>query len=139
MATRLWIPITTLLTATLALAATPMAAEPAPFMQVAENSAGDAMENTGRNVRDQAGTTLTPEDQMESEADVNITANIRKAVVDDKALSVNARNAKIITHNGVVTLRGPVESQTESMRLQALATDTQGVVRVQNQLDIKAP
>jgi osmotically-inducible protein OsmY len=139
MATRLWIPITTLLTATLALAATPMAAELAPLMQVAENSAGNAMENTGRNVRDQAGTTLTPEDQMESEADVNITASIRKAVVDDKALSVNARNAKIITHNGVVTLRGPVESQTESMRLQALATDTQGVVRVQNQLDIKAP
>jgi hyperosmotically inducible periplasmic protein len=139
MATRLWIPITTLLTATLALAATPMAAQLAPLMQVAENSAGNAMENTGRNVRDQAGTTLTPEDQMESEADVNITANIRKAVVDDKALSVNAQNAKIITHNGVVTLRGPVESQTESMRLQALATDTQGVVRVQNQLDIKAP
>jgi hyperosmotically inducible periplasmic protein len=139
MATRLWIPITTLLTATLALAATPMAVELAPLIQVAENSAGNAMENTGRNVRDQAGTTLTPEDQMESEADVNITASIRKAVVDDKALSVNARNAKIITHNGVVTLRGPVESQTESMRLQALATDTQGVVRVQNQLDIKAP
>jgi len=139
MATRLWIPITTLLTATLALSATTLAAGLASPMQWAENTAGDAMENTGRNVRDQAGTTLTPEDQRESEADVNITASIRKAVVDDKALSVNAQNAKIITHNGVVTLRGPVESQTESMRLQALAKATEGVVRVQNQLDIKAP
>jgi osmotically-inducible protein OsmY len=96
-------------------------------------------ENTQRNVRDKEGTTLTPEDQKETEADVKVTADIRKAVTDDDSLSVNAHNAKIITRNGVVTLRGPVDSQAESMRLQQIATQTPGAVRVDNQLEVKAP
>ena len=140
MATRSKHSSTTLLTAALALAAAPVGAELAPPMHlVAETATGEGMENTGRNVRDQAGTTATPEDQNESEADIAITAAIRQAVVDDKGLSVNAHNAKIITHDGTVTLRGPVESQAESLRLQGLAKATRGVVRVDNQLDIKAP
>lgn len=102
-------------------------------------AAGKSAENTKRNVRDKEDTTLTPEDQKETEADIKVTANIRKAVVDDKSLSVDAQNAKIITRNGVVTLRGPVESQAESMRLQQLATQTPGVMRVVNQLEVKAP
>lgn len=96
-------------------------------------------ENTKRNVRDKDDTTLTPEDQKETESDINVTANIRKAVTDDDSLSVNAHNAKIITRNGVVTLRGPVDSQAESMRLQQLAKQTPGVTRVDNQLEVKAP
>lgn len=102
-------------------------------------AAGKAAENTKRNVRDKENTTLTPEDQKETEADVKVTANVRKAVVDDNSLSVDAHNAKIITRNGVVTLRGPVESQAESMRLQQIATQTPGVMRVVNQLEVKAP
>jgi osmotically-inducible protein OsmY len=112
--------------------------------QAAQNSAlylaaGTATENTERNVRDKGDTTLTPEDQKETKSDVNVTANIRKAVVDDDSLSVNAKNVKIITSNGVVTLRGPVESQAESMKVQQIATQTPGAVRVDNQLEVKAP
>jgi hyperosmotically inducible protein len=102
-------------------------------------AAGKSAEDTSRNVRDKEGTTLTPEDQKETEADVKVTANIRKVVTDDDSLSVNAHNAKIITRNGVVTLRGPVDSQAESMRLQQIATQTPGVMRVVNQLEVKAP
>ncbi|MGZ4982022.1 MAG: BON domain-containing protein [Methylobacter sp.] len=102
-------------------------------------AAGKAAENTERNVRDKENTTLTPEDQKETQSDVKITAHIRKAVTDDDSLSVNAKNAKIITRNGVVTLRGPVDSQAESMRLQQIATKTPGAVRVDNQLEVKAP
>jgi len=101
--------------------------------------AGKSAENTERNVRDKDDTTLTPEDQKETESDVKVTANIRKAVTDDDSLSVNAHNVKIITRNGVVTLRGPVDSQAESMRLQQLAKQTPGVMRVDNQLEVKAP
>ncbi len=102
-------------------------------------AAGSAAENTERNVRDKSGTTLTPEDQNENKSDVEITANIRKAVVADELLSVNARNVKIITRNGMVTLRGPVENETESMKLQQIVKQTPGTVQVDNQLEIKAP
>ncbi len=100
---------------------------------------GAAAENSERNVRDKYGTNLTPEDQKETENDVNITASIRKAAVADEALSVNAKNVKIITRDGIVTLRGPVENQIESMTLQQIATQTPGAVQVYNQLEIKAP
>ena len=100
---------------------------------------GSALENTEVNVRDKANTTLTPEDQKETKQDIKITAHIRKAVVKDKSLSMDAHNAKIITRNGVVTLRGPVKNVAESKKLQKIAQKTKGVVQVNNQLENKAP
>ena len=102
-------------------------------------AADSALENTERNVRDQDNATLTPEDQRETEGDIKITAAIRQAVVKNESLSVNAQNIKIITRNGVVTLRGPVESEAENMKLQDIARQTPGVMQVNNQLEIKAP
>jgi hyperosmotically inducible periplasmic protein len=102
-------------------------------------AADSALENTEINVRDKDNTTLTPEDQKETKKDIKITAHIRKAVVKDKSLSVDAQNAKIITRSGLVTLRGPVASEAESKTLQKIATKTRGVVKVDNQLEIKAP
>jgi hyperosmotically inducible protein len=98
-----------------------------------------ALENTERNVRDKGDTTLTPEDQKENKKDIKITAHIRKTVVRDKSLSIDAQNAKIITRNGVVTLRGPVANEAESKKLQRVAEKTRGVVKVDNQLEIKVP
>ncbi len=102
-------------------------------------AADSALENTERNVRDKGNTTLTPEDQKENESEIKITAAIRQAVVKNESLSVNAQNIKIITRNGVVTLRGPVESEAENMKLQDIARQTPGVMQVNNQLEIKAP
>jgi osmotically-inducible protein OsmY len=101
--------------------------------------AGAASENTERNVRDKGDTTLTPEDQKENESDIKITANIRKAITDKESLSVNAHNVKIMTRNGVVTLRGPVDSSNESTEIQQIVKQTPGVKQVENQLEIKAP
>jgi len=102
-------------------------------------AADSALENTERNVRDQDNATLTPEDQKETESDIKITAAIRQAVVKNKSLSVNAQNVKIIARNGVVTLRGPVESKKESKKIKKIAKHTPGVLKVDNQLEIKAP
>ena len=102
-------------------------------------AADSALENTEINVRDKDNTTLTPEDQKETKKDIRITAHIRKAVVRDKSLSIDAQNAKIITRSGVVTLRGPVANEAESKKLQKIAKKTRGVVKVDNQLEIKAP
>src|SRR5690349_7574847 len=101
------------------------------------DKAGVDADNTGRNARDAEGHTLTPMDQGESEADRTITQQIRKAVVDHDSLSTNAKNVKIITQNGVVTLRGPVKSPEEKAAIASVATKTSGVKRVDNQLEIE--
>ncbi len=93
-------------------------------------------DNTGKNVRDRDSAAITPLDQSESEADRTITQKIRKAVVADDALSTNAQNIKIITINGVVVLRGPVANQQEIDSVLRKISDVQGVVRVDNQLEI---
>jgi hyperosmotically inducible periplasmic protein len=100
-------------------------------------SAQTAPDNTGRNVRDRSGTTLTPGDQSESEADRTLTQQIRRAVVADDSLSTTAKNVKIITVDGVVTLRGPVNSPHEKEVIAAKAQQIAGVNKVDNQLEVK--
>jgi hyperosmotically inducible periplasmic protein len=93
-------------------------------------------DNTGKNVRDRGDDTLTPTDQGGSAADRELTAKIRQAIVDDDALSVQAQNVKIITIDGAVTLRGPVESAAEKSAIDAKAKKIAGAGRVHNQLEI---
>jgi osmotically-inducible protein OsmY len=98
---------------------------------------GSPVENTGRNARDKSNTTLTPVDQFENDVDLEITASIRKAVTNDTLLSVDAHNAKIITRNGSVTLRGPVETEAEKIKLHTIAKQTPEVTKVDDQLEVK--
>jgi len=93
-------------------------------------------DNSGKNVRDRADQALTPGDQSSSPADVAITTEIRKAVVADDNLSVNAQNVKIITINGVVTLRGPVKNAAEKNTIATKAQKVAGVSRVDNQIEL---
>ena len=92
-------------------------------------------DNTGRNVRDRDDKTLTPEDQSEKEADRKLTQKIRAAVVEDDSLSTSAHNIKIITVDGVVTLRGPVDSPAERNAINAKAVKIAGAGKVKNQLE----
>jgi osmotically-inducible protein OsmY len=94
-------------------------------------------DNSAKNTRDRSDQTLTPTDQGESAADRELSANIRKAIVDDDALSMNAHNVKIITKGGVVTLRGPVKNASEKASVAAKAQKIAGVKRVDNQLEIE--
>jgi hyperosmotically inducible periplasmic protein len=99
--------------------------------------AATAPDNTGRNVRDRGGATMTPGDQSESEADRTVTQQIRRAVVADDSLSTIAKNVKIITTDGVVTLRGPVQSPHEKEAIEAKARQFAGINQVDNQLEVK--
>lgn len=97
-----------------------------------------APDNTGKNVRDRDDKTLTPADQSSNEADVELTRRIREAVVADKSLSTNAHNVKIITVDGVVTLRGPVSSAQERAKVAETAQKLAGTKQVENQLEVAA-
>jgi hyperosmotically inducible periplasmic protein len=91
--------------------------------------------NTKINDRDRHDT-LTPMDQGGGK-DRDITAAIRRAVVSDGSLSFNAKNVKIITVGGKVTLRGPVKSDAEKATIEAKAKAAAGVTEVDNQLEVK--
>jgi osmotically-inducible protein OsmY len=99
-------------------------------------AAQTAPDNTGRNVRDRGGATLTPGDQSETEADRTLTQRIRQAVVADDALSITAKNIKIITVDGVVTLRGPVKTMEEKSTIEAKAEQIAGADKVKSQLEL---
>lgn len=94
-------------------------------------------DNSGKNVRDTAAGTVTPESQKENENDLNITQKIRQALVADDSLSTNAKNVKIITSNGKVTLRGPVNSQDEKEKIVTKAKQIVDSMNINNQLEIK--
>src|SRR4030095_3118943 len=93
-------------------------------------------DNSGKNVRERQDPAVTPGDQSNAKSDMAITQAIRKAVVADKGLSTNAHNVKIITKNGVVTLRGPVKTAEEKNTIAAKAEGAAGVKSVDNQLEI---
>jgi hyperosmotically inducible periplasmic protein len=93
-------------------------------------------DNTGRNARDRSGQTLTPGDQAENEVDRGLTQKIRQILIDDDSLSMNAKNVKIITVNGVVTLRGAVDSEREKNEIGRKAKSVSGVRSVDNQLEV---
>ena len=123
--------------AALALCATPvLAATAASNPRPAAAPARDA-DNTGINKRDSSDATTLPTDQSNAKSDLEVAAAVRKAIVGDKSLSTLAHNVKVVTQNGEVTLRGPVVSAEEKSRVALLATNTSGVTRVKNELDIK--
>lgn len=99
-------------------------------------SAAVDVDNTGRNVRDRNDLTKTPTDQSENEADRAITQSIRQNIMADPSLSTNAKNVKVITVDGTVTLRGPVKSEKEKADIVAKAQQIAGVKRVEDQLEI---
>jgi len=94
-------------------------------------------DNTATNERDRSGDTKTSGDQSNSSADLKITQAIRQALMKDGELSMTAKNIKVITDNGEVTLRGPVKNAQEQARVDQLAKSAAGGAHVVDQLDVK--
>lgn len=114
----------------------------APSGVVVVNNSGEAdrskrADNTGTNSRDANGGTMTPMNQGNSDMELKITANIRKSLVGDSALSFDAKNVKVITTGDKVTLRGPVKTAAEKTQIEAIARRTEGVRQIDNQLEVK--
>jgi osmotically-inducible protein OsmY len=89
------------------------------------------------NERDRSGETQTSGGQSNSSADLKITQAIRQALMKDSELSATAKNIKIITNNGQVTLRGPVKNGQEKVKIDQLAKSAAGGAKIDDQLDVK--
>lgn len=96
-----------------------------------------APDNTKMNERDRNEKNLTPIDQAKgSKNDVKITQLVRKELMKHDDLSVDAKNVKIVTLSGVVTLRGPVKSEQEKQTISACAKGIAGAANVKNELEV---
>ena|ERR1700676_1679496 len=98
--------------------------------------AQNAPDNSAQNQRDRDHQTLTPIDQSNKPADLETTRNIRQALVKDDQLSTEAKNVKIITIDGAVTLRGPVKTDQEKAAIMAKAAQVAGNTNIHNELQV---
>jgi hyperosmotically inducible periplasmic protein len=96
----------------------------------------NAVDNTAQNVRERDTNSLTPLDQGNSAADMDTTREIRREIIAANGLSVDARNVKIITINGHVTLRGPVANDQEKQTIADIANKVATAGNVDDQLQV---
>jgi len=122
-----------ILTPYLSIAASEPVASEKPMVPMVNE--GDA-NNTGINKRDRDDKTLTPMDQKNNESDLKITQGIRQALMKGE-YSMDAKNIKVITRNGTVTLRGPVKTAAELEKISVLVKAMPGIKSIDNQLQVE--
>jgi len=98
---------------------------------------GPDADNTGHNARDRSGVTPTPLDQGNNSSDLEYTQKIRRALMQDDHLSSAAKNVKVVSERGQVTLRGTVKDEAEKRSVEKYAREVVGPARVNNQLDVE--
>jgi len=102
------------------------------YVQPQPVSSRQAADNTKLN--ESAG--VTADQQKNDATDIDLTRRIRKSIVQDKALSVDAHNVKVISRDGIVTLKGAVRSDTEKTIIDAKAIAVAGQGKVNNEIRI---
>jgi hyperosmotically inducible protein len=95
-------------------------------------------DNTAVNQRDRSASEPTADQQKMNATDQQLSASIRKQIVQDKSLSTDAHNIKIISQNGEVTLKGPVKSEDEKRSVLAKARAAAGSdAKVHDEISVK--
>jgi hyperosmotically inducible periplasmic protein len=102
-----------------------------------DSSQSPAPDNTKVNQGDQNKSNATADRQLENKSDREVAQQIRQAVMNDKSLSTYAHNVKIISQNGVVTLKGPVRTDDERRAIEKIAAAIVGQDKVTSQLEVK--
>jgi osmotically-inducible protein OsmY len=94
-------------------------------------------DNTKVNQRDRSANQPTADQQKNNVSDRDLTKQIRRKIVEDKSLSTYGHNVKVISQNGMVTLRGPVHSEEEKRAIENHAAEVAGRDRVKNEIEVK--
>jgi len=97
---------------------------------------GTPADNTGVNKRDRNDANPTADDQSQSAADLDLAKRVRQSIEADDSLSANGKNVKVVTRDGMVTLRGPVKNEQERKSIEDKAAQIAGAGKVQNQLEV---
>jgi osmotically-inducible protein OsmY len=91
-------------------------------------------DNTGVNKQNNT----TADQQKETAEDRELAQKIRQSIVSDKSLSTYGHNVEVIVRNGMVTLKGPVQSEEEKKSIESKAADVAGADKVTNKLTVKS-
>jgi len=94
-------------------------------------------DNTKVNQRDRSANQPTADQQKNNVSDRDLTKQIRRSIVKDKSLSTYGHNVKVISQNGMVTLRGPVHSEDEKRAIENHAAEVAGRDHVKNEIEVK--
>ena len=95
-------------------------------------------DNTKVNERDRNQSEPTADQQKENPTDRQLIQQIRRALMKDKSLSTNAHNVKVIAQDGTVTLKGPVNSESEKQAVEAKAAQIAGSDKVTSDLQVQS-
>jgi hyperosmotically inducible protein len=99
---------------------------------------GQEPDNTKVNKRDRDRSEPTADQQKGNVSDRDMTKRIRQSIMADKSLSTYAHNVKVISQNGVVTLKGPVRSEDEKKAIESKAMEVVGSGgRINNEMSVK--
>jgi hyperosmotically inducible protein len=79
----------------------------------------------------------TADNQANAQSDRLTTQKVRKAIMADKSLSTYAHNIKIITVDGAVTLKGPVQTEDEKQKIASEAANVVSADKITNELTVK--
>ena len=95
-----------------------------------------APDNTKINQRDRSKSEPTADQQKENRSDRELARQIRRAIVKDKLLSTYAHNIKVIAQDGMVTLKGPVNTQEEKQAIAVKAAAIAGQGKITNEIEV---
>ncbi len=103
---------------------------------ISQSRAEVAIDNSRINKRDKSVIEVTADNQSFDKKDVALTRQIRRRIMSEKNMSTYGQNVKIITSNGLVTLKGPVMSAKEHRKILVDAKSVAGAANVIDQLEV---
>ncbi len=111
----------------------------APIIATAQDQAPAQTQpdNTKVNKRDRNTGAVTADQQKNNASDRDTTQKIRRAIVKDKSLSSYGHNVKVVSQNGMVTLKGPVHSEEEKRNIESKAAEVAGADHVRSEISVK--
>jgi len=100
------------------------------------DTATAASNDNTRSNKDPSNSEMTADSQKNDSNDLNLTQQIRKSIMADKALSTYAHNVKVVAVGGTVTLNGVVRTAKEKSKISAIAAQVAGKDHVVDELKV---
>jgi osmotically-inducible protein OsmY len=108
----------------------------AAAMAISAPAAQVKPDNSATNKGDRTAGAVTADQQKNNTSDVEMSRQIRRSIIADKALSTYAHNIKIVTQQGKVTLRGPVRTEGEKATVEAKAAAVAGAANITSEVTV---
>ena len=93
-------------------------------------------DNSAVNQRDQSVTEVTAQNQSTALPAFETTRKIRAELTTDANLSTYAKNIKVIVVNDLITLKGPVTSEAERIKIARVANNIAPEYKIENQIQV---